>query len=172
MHRTAPHSTTTLQDVTFRRKVLPSDAATVRAIVKATGFFTTEEADVAEELVTEHLQHGAASGYLFVFAQMETTVTGYACYGPTPATEGTYDLYWIAVNPHCQHIGLGAALLNEVTGDVRAAGGRLLFAETSGTPDYTPTRRFYERTGFTAEAVLKDFYRKNDDKVIFRLEVV
>jgi hypothetical protein len=36
---------------------------------------------------------------------------------------------------------------------------------------YVSTRRFYERTGFTAEAVLKDFYRPGDDKVIYRLEV-
>ncbi len=172
MRNTTPHSITIPQGVTFRRVVLPTDVATVKAIVKDTEFFTTEEVDIAEELVIKHLQYGAASGYLFVFAQMETTVAGYACYGPTPATEGTYDLYWIAVNPHCQHMGLGTTLLEEVRGDVRGAGGRLLFAETSGTPKYTATRRFYERTGFTAEAVLKDFYCKGDDKIIFRREVL
>jgi ribosomal protein S18 acetylase RimI-like enzyme len=166
-----PAGTPAAGAVAFRRQVLPQDALLVRRIVESTGFFTPEEADVAQELVDEHLMHGAACGYHFVFATEDDDMAGYACYGPTPATEGTYDLYWIAVAPHRQHSGLGRALLAEVVHDVRLTGGRLLFAETSGIRKYAPTRRFYERAGFSAEAVLKAFYRAGDDKIIYRLEV-
>ena len=39
--------------------------------------------------------------------------------------------------------------------------------ETSSQPKYEPTRQFYLRSGYTVEAVLKDFYAENDDKVVF-----
>ncbi len=158
-------------DVVFRSVVREQDASDVRHMVHATGFFTDEEVDVAEELVREHLFHGEASGYFFVFAERQDVMLGYACYGPTPAAEGTYDLYWIAVDPVHRDRGLGKRIVAATVDAVRALGGRLLFAETSGMEKYVPTRRFYERTGFTAEAVLRDFYRPGDDKVIYRLEI-
>ena len=37
-------------------------------------------------------------------------VLGYYCIGPTPATEGTFDLYWIAVEPSLHGRGVGSAL--------------------------------------------------------------
>ncbi len=157
--------------ILLREQIRHDDAAAVRGLVQATGFFSPEEEDVAEELVQERLEQGEASGYLFLMAEAAGELVGYACYGPTPAAEGTYDLYWIAVDPARHNKGLGRLLISATAQRVREAGGRLLFAETSGTATYTPTRAFYERTGFTAEAVLKDFYRPGDDKVIYRLEV-
>lgn len=157
--------------ISFRETVRRQDAGDVRRIVDATGFFTPEEVDVAEELVHERLMQGEESGYFFVFAELDGEMLGYACYGPTPAAEGTYDLYWIAVDPARRHMGLGKKLVAVTVEKVRGLQGRLLFAETSGMEKYVSTRKFYERTGFTAEAVLKDFYRPGDDKVIYRLEI-
>ncbi|UZP67075.1 GNAT family N-acetyltransferase [Desulfovibrio mangrovi] len=167
----AESSAMSFEAVSYRETVRESDAADVRRIVYETGFFTAEEVDVAEELVLERLAQGEDSGYFFVFAEREGVVLGYTCYGPTPAAEGTYDLYWIAVDPAFRHMGLGKLLLAETVRSVRVMQGRLLFAETSGMEKYVSTRKFYERTGFVAEAVLKDFYRPGDDKVIYRLEV-
>lgn len=157
--------------LSIRTTVRADDAAHVRRIVEATGFFTPEEADVAEELVQERLATGEGSGYFFVFMEEAGTMLGYACYGPTPATEGTYDLYWIAVDPVRRNGGLGKKLVAATVAAVREQNGRLLFAETSGTAHYAATRAFYDRSGFTAEAVLKDFYRPGDDKVIYRLAI-
>jgi ribosomal protein S18 acetylase RimI-like enzyme len=42
-----------------------------------------------------------------------------------------------------------------------------MYAETSGRPQYEPTRAFYERMGYQVAARLKDFYAPGDDKVIF-----
>ena len=46
-------------------------------------------------------------------------------------------------------------------------GGRRIYAETSGRPQYEPTRVFYERLGFTPETQLKDFYAPGEDKVFY-----
>jgi ribosomal protein S18 acetylase RimI-like enzyme len=92
---------------------------------------------------------------------------GYACFGPHPLTQGTYDLYWIVVDPTAQGHGIGHALLARVEAEVQARGGRLLLVETSGTPAYAPARRFYESSGYRCEATIHDFYALGDDLVIF-----
>ena len=92
---------------------------------------------------------------------------GYACYGPRALTDRTYDLYWIAVSPKARRGGVGKALLRAVEDSIRKLGGRLLIVETSGLPKYEPTRAFYVATGYLLEATLKDFYKDEDDLVIF-----
>jgi len=92
---------------------------------------------------------------------------GFACYGPRPLTRGTFDLYWIAVRRTAQGRGVGRALLQRVAQEVRAMGGRMIVAETSGRPDYEPTRRFYEAHGYVREATVADFYAPGDDLVIY-----
>ena len=42
--------------------------------------------------------------------------------------------------------------------EIRAAGGRVLVVETSGLPNYEPTRRFYLKLGYRHVATIPDFY--------------
>lgn len=150
----------------FRYNVLPSDRVTVREIIESTGFFRPDEVDVAVELVDERLAKGEASGYFFIFAEEEGRVLGYACYGPIACTVGSYDLFWIAVHQDVQGKGLGRALLTESERLIRERAGRHIYIETSGKPQYLPTRRFYERCDYRNIAVLPNFYDAGDDKVI------
>ena len=39
--------------------------------------------------------------------------------------------------------------------------------ETSGRESYLPTRKFYEKIGYTVAACVKDFYAVGDDKIIY-----
>jgi len=50
---------------------------------------------------------------------------------------------------------------------VHQTGGRILIAETSGTPLYDGTRKFYFGMGYENEATIKDFYSMGDDLKIF-----
>jgi ribosomal protein S18 acetylase RimI-like enzyme len=156
--------------VIFRDTLRASDREAVGRIISATGFFRPDELDVALELVDLALENGASSGYSFLFAEQNEDVIGYACYGPIACTIGSYDLYWIAVDPSQQRAGIGRRLVEEVERRVQNAGGRHIYIETSGRPQYTPTRKFYERCGYESAAVLKDFYDRNDDKWIWRKE--
>lgn len=155
--------------MSFRSDVAPADVAAVRALVSATGFFRPDEIEIAAELVEETLERGAASGYRFLFADAGDAdgLAGYACFGPVPATRSGFDLYWIAVAPNMQGRGLGRQLLEATESQCREAGGRRLYADTSGRADYAPTRAFYRRTGFEVAAVFPDFYADSDDKVVF-----
>jgi ribosomal protein S18 acetylase RimI-like enzyme len=82
-------------------------------------------------------------------------------------TEETWHLYWIAVDRSAQGRGVGGQLLAFVERDVREQGGRLLLVETSTTPHYEPTRRFYLKHGYTLAATIPDFYAVGDGQAIF-----
>jgi GNAT superfamily N-acetyltransferase len=95
------------------------------------------------------------------------SLQGYACWGPTPATDGVYDLYWIAVDPRAHGGGYGSSMMHAVEELLRERGARLLVAETSSRSEYAQTRDFYERGGYVERARVRGFYAVDDDRVIF-----
>ncbi|MGQ9457612.1 MAG: GNAT family N-acetyltransferase [Anaerolineae bacterium] len=119
-----------------------------------------------QELWEAYRQRGEASGYLFLVCKEEAQVLGFLCFGPTPLTTGTFDLYWIAVDPSAQGQGVGHALMERMEREVALRAGRLILVETSGTLAYAEARRFYEACGYHYQAVVHDFYRPGDDLVI------
>ena len=153
--------------IVFREEVKPEDCDNVRRIVVSSGFFSSEEVRVAVELVEDRLARGVASGYHFLFAEYDGAPVGYTCFGPIACTRGSYDLYWIAVHNDLRGLGIGRELLSESLRIIVRLGGARVYIETSSRPQYGPTRSFYERNGFKEEAVLKDFYDRGDDKVIY-----
>jgi len=153
--------------VTFRTHITPEDLKTVEEIVVSSGFFYDIEVPVALELVQDHLDYGHQSDYRVIFAELDGKTVAYACFGLISGTEGSFDLYWIATHDACRGLGVGKLLLEETERRVRELGGRLLIAETSMLPKYTPTRRFYEKSGYKNEAVLEGFYKPGDAKVFF-----
>lgn len=150
----------------LRTEVLPEDLNAVRRLVQSTGVFHDFEVDIAVELVEERLRRGEASGYHFIFAENQSGLAGYTCWGPIACTQGSYDIFWIAVDPGLQGRGLGKLLMQATESRIGHVGGRRIYLETSGRPDYLPTRRFYDRCGYEVIATLPDFYAAGDDKVI------
>ncbi len=87
---------------------------------------------------------------------------------PERMTQGTWNLYLIAVHPHCQGQGYGAAMMGYVEQLLASCGERVLLVETSGLPSYARTRRFYRKCGYDEEARIREFYQTGEDKIIFR----
>jgi ribosomal protein S18 acetylase RimI-like enzyme len=153
--------------VTLRRSLTQGDPAAIVSLVNATGFFSTEERQIAGELAGAALASGPSSGYEFLLADAPGGLAGYSCFGRIPGTEASYDLYWIVVAPSLQGQGLGRQLLRESEAVVRQLGGTRLYADTSARPQYLATRRFYAACGYAVVAELPDFYRPGDGKVVF-----
>jgi ribosomal protein S18 acetylase RimI-like enzyme len=149
------------------RPVLDGDRGSIERIVAATGVFTGDELAIAMELVDVVLGKPGQKDYCIRVFEEGGTVMGYYCIGPTPATDATFDLYWIAVDPAAQGKGIGAQLDEHAAGLIREMGGRLIIAETSSRPAYDGTRAFYRRRGYQELARIREYYRPGDDLVVF-----
>ncbi len=142
----------------------------IRTLLMQTDFFRADEIEVAMELIDDTLARQgrlSAEDYHIFVAIQACEVLGYVCFGKTPMTDSTFDLYWIAVAPHWQSQGIGRQLFEFACEDIRKQGGTLLVIETSSQPKYEPTCKFYEKVGCTLEARIKNFYRLGDDKLIY-----
>jgi ribosomal protein S18 acetylase RimI-like enzyme len=122
---------------------------------------------VALELVDLALDKPDQQDYTFRVAEEDGAVVGYACWGPTPCTHGTFDLYWIAAAPASHGRGVARALMEAAEIDMRARGGRLCVVQTSSTAAYDRTRGFYEKLSYDRSAVLCDYYAPGDDLCIY-----
>ena len=175
-----------------------SHRSKIEEIVVATGVFSRDEVEVALEVFDEAtaemgngksemgpgsieeqprrpISHSpfpiSASDYEAIGAFDGDELLGYACFGPTPSTQGTYDLYWIAVHPAAQRSGAGAALMTEVERQLNERGARMVVLETSSRDDYAPTRSFYHKRGYSEAARLRGFYAPGDDRVVLTKRV-
>jgi ribosomal protein S18 acetylase RimI-like enzyme len=147
------------------RPVGRAHRARLEGLTRDTGFFREEEVATAVELLDESL--AGDEDYQFLGAFDGDQMIGYACWGPTPGTEQTYDLYWIVVDRAQQGRGIGTQLLGEVEQRLTTHDARLIVVETSSRSDYTPTRGFYEARGYTRAATIPAYYAPGDDLVIY-----
>ncbi len=155
------------KNIIWREEPVPADVEDIVEIVRSTGFFTDNELDIAAELVEERLHKGTESGYYFLFLEIDRKLTGYSCFGPVPGTLNSFDLYWIAIDNKSRGMGLGKLILDMSEQKIAAMNGINIYIETSSRDQYLPTRKFYEDSGYRAEARLKDFYSPGDDKIIY-----
>ncbi len=148
------------------RPLRRGDRDALMRIVEGTGFFTEDELAIALELIDAVLDDPDQRDYI-IYVYDDGAVGGYYCVGPTPATHGTYDLYWIVVDAGRHGQGIGKRLIRHAEDLLRDRGGRLVIAETSSQPRYEPTRGFYVKTGYAELARIAGYYRPGDDLVMY-----
>lgn len=149
------------------RELKAGDLPELERILVATEAFTREEVAVAMELLEIVVTKPEQRDYEVAVAELSGEVAGYVLFGPVPATEGNFDLYWIAVDPAAQGSGVGQRLMEHVEEQVRGRGGRMVCLETSSQGGYSRTRSFYEKAGYTLESRIRDFYRPGDDRLTY-----
>src|SRR6185369_15340024 len=127
--------------------------------------FTEDERDVALELVDVELARPGLDGYRFVLSlvgglgeQGREKLAGYLCYGRTPMTRTTYDLYWIATSPEFARSGVARALVATMEREIAREGGGLVRVETGSREGHGAAVHFYDALHFARTAVIPDFY--------------
>lgn len=148
------------------RKPTVADRQRIYEIIAATGVFRDNELPVAEEVLDSALNR-PDTDYHALCIEDRGVVAGYICYGEVPLTLGCWDLYWIAVDPTMQGKGAGRMLVREMERRIISMAGRKVYVDTSSLPSYGPARRLYENCGYHVAAVLPDFFRPGDDKVMY-----
>jgi ribosomal protein S18 acetylase RimI-like enzyme len=155
----------------------PADRSPLADLLAATTEFSAEEVEVALELIDSALAKEGDYEVLVADADDDGSheragsaapPIGYVCFGPTSMTEGTYDLYWIAVSPAQKGRGVGRALASAMERELSQRGARLVRVETESSSAYDATRAFYDALGYERAAVFADFYRPGVDLVTYR----
>jgi len=149
------------------RALLPTDREPLEAVVRSDDTFREEEVAVAVELIGDALTK-KDSDYWFVVAEEEDeAIVGYICYGPTPMTDSSFDLYWIVTHRDARGKGVAGQLIGAMERDVAAKGATGIRIETSHLESYGSARRVYDRHEYQEVARIPDFYRKGDALVTF-----
>lgn len=151
------------------RPAAVADRAALEAVIRSDATFAEPEAVVALELVD--LALGTAGrhdpDYLLRVGELDGRVAGYVCFGRTPMTAATWDLYWVVVDVAARGRGLAPALVAAMEAEIAAAGGGAVRVETSVGEGYGAARRLYDKLGYPLVAQLADFYAPGDDLLTY-----
>jgi ribosomal protein S18 acetylase RimI-like enzyme len=145
------------------RPITCDDLDALKSVVDATGLFPSQ---LLDEMTAAFLA-GQASEEVWL-TDDENGPLGLAYCAPERMTQGTWNLYLIAIAPQHQSQGRGGALLRAVESRLPERGAHLLLVETSGDPSFERAQEFYRCHGFSEEARIHDFYQRGEDKIVFR----
>lgn len=166
------------------RAAIPSDVTELLAVTEAIGL-EAEEIGTLRSMLNEYFQASAPTlpsnapsnapsnvpsnvhSDEHWLVDDDSGLVSVAYYAPERMTQGTWNLYLIAVRPEFQGKGRGSAMLRYVEDNLRQKGERLLIVETSGLEYFAPARAFYRKNGFEQEARIRDFYSSGEDKIVF-----
>jgi GNAT superfamily N-acetyltransferase len=145
------------------RAMQQHDMAALKGVIDSSELFPSE---LLNDMTAEYFAT-PATNEIWLVAEQESTPIAVAYCAPERLTDGTYNLYLIAVHRQFQGTGIGAEIMRYVEQMLIDKGARILLVETSGLPEFERTRAFYDKCSYTREAVIRDFYKAGDDKVVF-----
>lgn len=149
------------------RSILPDDITPLIALAEATGLFEPNQTEELAQMLDEYFQ-GDRDRPDFWLVDDDNGLVGVAYVAPERMTEGTWNLYLIAVHPDDRRQGRGRTLLRHVEQTLVKRGARMLLVETSGLESFEYVRAFYRKSGYDEEARIREFYTAGEDKIVFR----
>jgi GNAT superfamily N-acetyltransferase len=145
------------------RFVKKNDLENLKIVIETSGLFPP---DLLDEMMTDYFVNPETQAIWLTKEANGTPIAITYC-APEKLTEGTYNLYLIAVHKDYQGKSVGSELMNYVENLLKSQGKRILLVETSGLPEFELTRKFYDKCSYNREAIIRDFYRDGEDKVVF-----
>ena len=149
------------------RAAKSADKPAILDVAVDSGLFPAEDVGELGSMMDSQLGAEAEGHHWIVDADRDGQVLAAAYYAPEALTDGTWNLYFIAVREALKGQGLGSSLLQHVESGLRQNQQRVLLIETSGLDGFQLTRRFYLKHGYSEEARIRDFYAAGEDKVVF-----
>ena len=145
------------------RPVTPDELPALKTVIDANKLFPS---DMLDEMISDYFSKKDSNDYWFTYDDGKPVAIAYCA--PEKMTEGTWNLYLIAVHPDYQRSGRGASMLHYIEQKLAERGERILLVETSGLESCEGTREFYRQCGYNQEAQIREFYQAGEDKIIFR----
>jgi len=145
------------------RKVIRADISALKKVLDSSELFPSY---LLDDMISDYLNNEKSTDIWFTTIDQGKPISiGYCA--PERMTEGTYNLYAIAVHKDQQGNGIGKKMMEYLENELREKDKRILIVETSGKPEFELTRKFYIKCNYLKQAVIPDFYEEGDDKVVF-----
>ncbi len=145
------------------RAINKSDLDDLKIVIETSGLFP---ADLLDGMVSDYFSNSETEEIWLTSLDNNRPIAIAYC-APERLTDGTYNLYLIAVHKEFQGKGMGGHLMKYIESLLQSKGKRILLVETSGLPEFELTRKFYEKSGYNREAIIRDFYCDGEDKIVF-----
>ncbi|HLO43433.1 MAG TPA: GNAT family N-acetyltransferase [Leadbetterella sp.] len=145
------------------RPVVKSDINDLKIVVDSSELFPSEYLD---EMISDYFNNPETQDIWFTYIDKNKPVAiGYCV--PEKLTDGTYNLLAIGVSQDVQRKGIASQMMNYIEQQLKQKGGRILIVETSSDDAQIGARQFYHKIGYTQAAVIKDFWKDGEDKIVF-----
>ena len=152
------------------RSVTPNDKPSLKGVIDANELFPSEMLD---DMMSDYFENENSQDIWLTYQGNEpiarrSLAVGIAYCAPEKMTEGTWNLYLIAIHPDYQGQGIGTSMVRYIEQMLAARGERILLVETSSLASFEGTREFYRKCGYDQEARIREFYQAGEDKIVFR----
>jgi len=145
------------------RLVSKADLEQIKKILDSSELFPSEYLD---EMISDYFNNQETEDIWFTYLDNKIpTAIGYCV--PEKMTEGTYNLLAIGVLKESQGKGIASEMMKHIELLLKQKGGRILIVETSSANAQIAARNFYKKIGYTEEAVIRDFWKDGEDKIVF-----
>jgi GNAT superfamily N-acetyltransferase len=118
------------------------DTTALIALAAASGLFEPSQTEDLAQMLDRHFSSENQTQDIWL-TDYDNEPVGMAYIAPERMTEGTWNLYLIAVHPDRQKQGRGKALLSYVEQMLIERGERILLVETAETDDFAYVRDSY-----------------------------
>ncbi|MFK8044206.1 MAG: GNAT family N-acetyltransferase [Crocinitomicaceae bacterium] len=145
------------------RSLKRTDLESIKLILDSIELFPSE---ILNEMTDSYFNDKESKEIWFTAVKLDKPI-GFGLCIPELLTEGTYNLVSIGVEVTQQGKGIGQMMMAYLESELMKLKGRLLIVETSGDKQYLQTQAFYQKLGFTKEAIIKGFWQAGEDKIIF-----
>ncbi|MEM7756684.1 MAG: GNAT family N-acetyltransferase [Cyanobacteria bacterium P01_A01_bin.40] len=145
------------------RPIKPDDLPALKTVIDANELFPS---NMLDDMISDYFNNEDSHDYWFTYDEDQPVAIAYCA--PEKMTQGTWNLYLIAVHPNYQGSGRGTSMLQNIEQKLSSRGERILLVETSGLDSFNRTRAFYRQCGYEQEAQIREFYQAGEDKIIFR----
>ncbi len=145
------------------RPVTTADVDDLKLVLDSCELFPSEYLD---EMISDYFNNAETEDHWFTFLIDEKPVAiGYCI--PEKLTEGTYNLLAIGVSQNAQRKGVASAMMEYIEQQLKQNNGRLLLVETSSDDAQMAARKLYQKIGYKQVAVIDDFWKEGEDKIVF-----
>ena len=145
------------------RCIRKEDLQHLKAIINTTNLFPSAALD---EMMSNYFDSQEKQA-IWLTSTIEHTPVGLLYCAPERLTDGTFNIYLIAVHSDFRNKGIGKELMANIEKLVKEKQGRILIVETSSSTEYEATRGFYKKINYTHEATIREFYSSGEDKIVF-----